>query len=91
MERRRNGAAKTPVTILRLDRGALDRLMVHEGNKETESLDTTAEMDVSHIEEEDSGDWMTRMLQSELFARLPMANIQQLFAFLEPVVFEIGV
>ena len=82
--------AKTPVTILRLDRGALDRLMVHEGNKETESFDTTAEMDVSHIEEEDSGDWMTRMLQSELFARLPMANIQQLFAFLEPVVFETG-
>ena len=82
--------AKTPVTILRLDRGALDRLMVHEGNKETESFDTTAEMDVSHIDEEESGDWMTRMLQSELFARLPMANIQQLFAFLEPVVFEIG-
>ncbi len=82
--------AKTPVTILRLDRGMLDRLMVHEGNKETESFDTTAEMDVSHIDEEESGDWMTRMLQSELFARLPMANIQQLFAFLEPVVFESG-
>ncbi|TDJ19535.1 MAG: cyclic nucleotide-binding domain-containing protein [Gammaproteobacteria bacterium] len=82
--------AKTPVTILRLDRGALDRLMVHEGNKQTESFDTTAEMDVSHIDEEESGDWMTRMLQSELFARLPMANIQQLFAFLEPVVFETG-
>ncbi|MCH8845180.1 MAG: cyclic nucleotide-binding domain-containing protein [Proteobacteria bacterium] len=82
--------AKTPVTILRLDRGALDRLMVHEGNKETELFDTTAEMDVSHIDEEESGDWMTRMLQSELFARLPMANIQKLFAFLEPVVFETG-
>ncbi len=82
--------AKTPVTILRLDRGALDRLMVHEGNKQTEINSTGEEIGVSHIEEEDSGDWMTRMLQSELFARLPMANIQQLFAFLEPVVFETG-
>jgi len=82
--------AKTPITILRLDRDTLDRLMVHEGNKETEISDTGIEMEVSHIEEEDSGDWMTRMLQSELFARLPMANIQQLFAFLEPVAFEAG-
>jgi len=82
--------AKTPVTILRLDRSALDRLMVHEGNKETETGATSEEMGVSRIEEEDSGDWMTRMLQSDLFARLPMSNIQQLFAFLEPVVFETG-
>jgi CRP-like cAMP-binding protein len=82
--------AKTPVTILRLDKGALDRLIVHEGNKELEMDDSGVEMDVSHIEEEDSGDWMTRMLQSELFARLPMANIQQLFAYLDPVAFEAG-
>ena len=82
--------AKTPVTILRLDKGALDRLMVHEGNQQVELDDTSAEMDVSHIDEEDSGDWMTKMLQSELFARLPMANIQQLFAFLEPVAYEKG-
>jgi len=82
--------AKTPVTILRLDKGAMDRLMVHEGNKQVEIEETSAEMDVSHIEEEDSGDWMTKMLQSELFARLPMANIQQLFAFLEPVEYETG-
>jgi len=82
--------AKTPVTVLRLDRGTLDRLMVHEGNKETDIADTGVEMGVSHIEEEDSGDWMTKMLQSDLFARLPMANIQQLFAYLEPVAYEKG-
>jgi len=82
--------AKTPVTVLRLDRGTLDRLMVHEGNKETYIEDSGIEMGVSHIEEEDSGDWMTKMLQSELFARLPMANIQQLFAYLEPVAYETG-
>ena len=82
--------AKTPVTVLRLDRGTLDRLMVHEGNKETDIEDSGVEMGVSHIEEEDSGDWMTKMLQSDLFARLPMANIQQLFAYLEPVAYEAG-
>lgn len=81
--------AKTPVTILRLDRSALDRLMVHEGNKE-DITDTGVVMGVSDIDEEDSGDWMTKMLQSELFARLPMANIQQLFAYLEAVAFSAG-
>ena len=82
--------AKTPVKILRLDKDTLDRFMVHEGNKSLQLSDTGAEIDVSHIDEEDSGDWMTKMLQSELFARLPMANIQQLFAFLEPVAFKAG-
>ncbi|MCK5498276.1 MAG: cyclic nucleotide-binding domain-containing protein, partial [Gammaproteobacteria bacterium] len=82
--------AKTPVTVLRLDRDTLDRLMVHEGNKETDIEESGVEMGVSHIEEEDSGDWMTKMLQSDLFARLPMANIQQLFAYLEPVAYEAG-
>ncbi len=81
--------AKTPVVILRLDRGALDRLMVHEGSKE-DITDTGVVMGVSDIDEEDSGDWMTKMLQSELFARLPMANIQQLFAYLEAVAFNAG-
>lgn len=81
--------AKTPVTILRLDRNTLDRLMVHEGGKE-DITDTGVVMGVSDIDEEDSGDWMTKMLQSELFARLPMANIQQLFAYLEAVAFSVG-
>ncbi len=81
--------AKTPITILRLDRDALDRLIVNEGSKS--ELDASSlDMDVSDIDEEDSGDWMTRMLKSELFARLPMANIQQLFAFLEPITLEAG-
>lgn len=82
--------AKTLVTILRLDRSELDRLMVHESNKNTDITDTDVEMGVRNIEEEDSDDWMTSMLQSELFARLPMANIQQLFASLEPVAFNVG-
>ncbi len=82
--------AKTPVVILRLDRGVLDRLMVHEGNKDVDITNTGVEMGVSHIEEEDSSDWMTKMLQSELFARLPMANIQQLFTYLEATEFNKG-
>jgi CRP-like cAMP-binding protein len=82
--------AKTPVTVLRLDRGTLDRLMVHEGNKEADIENKGDEMEVSNIDDEDSGDWMTKMLQSELFSRLPMANIQQLFAYMEAVAFNAG-
>ena len=39
--------AKTPVTVLRLDRSGLDRLMVHEGNKETEIGTTSVKKLVS--------------------------------------------
>jgi cAMP-binding proteins - catabolite gene activator and regulatory subunit of cAMP-dependent protein kinases len=48
------------------------------------------EVKVSDISEEESGDWMTKMLQSELFSRLPTANIQKLFAMLEPQEFKSG-
>ncbi len=80
----------TPAVILRLDRSALDRLMVHESNQNTETQDTNDEMGVREIEDDEDSDWMTTMLQSDLFAKLPMANIQQLFAYLEPVSLEAG-
>ncbi|MEE9551729.1 MAG: cyclic nucleotide-binding domain-containing protein, partial [Gammaproteobacteria bacterium] len=78
--------AKTKITILQVSRATLDRLMVLEEKEKTDGLlDGDSEMEVSDIGEEDSGDWMTTMLQSELFSRLPTANIHQLFALLEEV------
>src|SRR3990172_11833493 len=83
--------AKTDLVILELKRTNLDKLMVlDQQGKEQETNGGGAEMEVSHISEEDSGDWMTRMLQSELFTRLPTANIQKLFALLEPVEYKAG-
>ena len=79
------------VVVLQLDRAALDRLMVAEQQQSPADMSSTGiEVEVSDIGEEDSGDWMTKMLQSELFCRLPTANIHQLFALLEPINFNAG-
>jgi CRP-like cAMP-binding protein len=82
--------ASTPITILQIDRAALDRLMVAEQQQSTQQVSGSTDMEVSELTQEDTGDWMTKMLQSELFCRLPTANIHQLFALLEPVEYEPG-
>ncbi len=82
--------AKTLVTIMRLNRSVLDRLMVAEEQKANDISPVSTHVEVSDVSSEDSGDWMTRMLQSELFCRLPTANIQQLFALLEPIEYKRG-
>ncbi len=82
--------AKTAVSILKLERSALDRLMVLDEKGKSDIQSGGAVMEVSDIGEEDSGDWMTKMLQSQLFCRLPTANIHQLFALLEPLEVKAG-
>jgi CRP-like cAMP-binding protein len=68
---------RSPVAVLRLDRLLLDKLLAIDGTNDIEDVK------VSEIETEESGDWMTRMLQSELFSRVPAANIQRIFTRLE--------
>lgn len=83
--------AKTEVVVMQLERSALDRLMVAEEQRTGEFGGSGGiEVEVADVDGEDSGDWMTRMLQSELFCRLPTANIHQLFALLEPLEFQKG-
>ena len=82
--------AKTDIVILELERTTLDRLMVMDQQGKEQETSGGAEMEVSHISDEDSGDWMTKVLQSELFSRLPTANIQKLFTMLEPIEFKTG-
>lgn len=89
--RQYSAKAKTDIVVMRLNRGSLDRLIV--ADQEQKSGGYTGESDqveVADIGAEDSGDWMTKMLQSELFSRLPTANIQQLFVLLEPVEYKKG-
>lgn len=84
-----SGKAKTPVVMLKLDKHELDKFLTCESNTGDDIYDTGT-MAVSSINEEDSNDWMTRMLQLDWFSRLPMANIQQLFTLLEPVPYKAG-
>ncbi len=79
--RKLSAKAKTPVTMLRIDKNLLDKFLTLE-EREAEA---GGAMEVSEIEEGESGDWMTRMLQSELFARIPAVNIQRIFTLMEAV------
>ena len=79
--RQLSAKACTAVTVLRLERSLLDRMLALSDNRGCDSAVEVSE----EGEEEDAGDWMSRMLQSELFARIPPANIQKLFALMEAV------
>ena len=74
--------------VLRIAREILDRLLTMDDPRAASS----GGFEVSEVEldEDGGGDWMTRMLQSELFSRIPPANIQRVFAVMESVPFKAG-
>ncbi len=80
--------------VLQINRNSLDKLLVMQDQKKPESNAVeelvSTDIEVSDIGEEEDVDWMTRMLQSELFSRMPMTSIQGLFALLEPVELKAG-
>lgn len=83
--------AKTMIKYLQVERAELDRIMMV-ANETTSELDMgSMEVEVEEMDGADGDeDWMSAMLQSELFATMPMQNIHQLFAMLEPVEFSAG-
>lgn len=83
--RQLSAKAKTAVKILCLERAALDKLLTMEHAGREEASVTPAEQAPDH-----SSDWMTRMLQSEIFGRIPAANIQRIFACMEEVSVDAG-
>ncbi len=88
--------ASVPSIVMKVRRDYLDKLLVMQDKDGPDKTDitnydlATAEVEVVELEQEDDVDWMTRMLQSELFSRMPTANIQTLFAMLEPVELNAG-
>ena len=82
--------AKTAIKVLLIERNQLDQLMLL---AQESTINPASGSDGTIIEVDDVGDdtdWMTTMLQSELFSRIPTANIHQLFALLEEVEFNKG-
>lgn len=71
--RQHTAKAKTPVTIARIDTGLLDVLL---------TWDQSTGYEVTELEAEDE-DWLSRMLQSQTFQKLPAANIQKLLMSME--------
>ncbi|MGD8311269.1 MAG: SUMF1/EgtB/PvdO family nonheme iron enzyme [Gammaproteobacteria bacterium] len=69
------------VLIARIDAGLLDAFLAWDQDNGTEAVEITAD---------DDSDWMTRMLQSGFFARIPPATIQRLLMKMEPYPVEAG-
>lgn len=77
--------AKTDVIVLAVDRDLLDLMLTWDqtGNYRVEDLGETGSTG-------DEGDWMTRLLQTDCFRRIPPANIQAIFMRMEPVGYRAG-
>lgn len=72
--------------VLRIDRNLLDRLL----SVGEEAPASAAAREVEEYAAAGGVDWLTYMLQSELFARIPPSNIQRLIDILETVQVKAG-
>ncbi len=77
--------AKSAAVIIRVNSDMLDIMLTWDqtGSYSVESLDENSD-------DEDSTDWMTRILQTRAFHRIPPANIQAMFMRMESVHFKPG-
>lgn len=77
--RQATAKARTPVQYFHVDNNHMDLLL---------TWDQNASYMVSEIDETDTaideGDWMTHMLRSSIFHRIPASNIQAMFIKMEP-------
>ncbi len=71
--------AKGSITVTRFDSDLLDILLTWDQLSGIEVSDISVEEE----EDDDGGDWMTRILQSKAFLRIPPANIQTMFMRLQ--------
>jgi len=86
--RHSTAVADTDITFFRIDNDLLDILLTWDQNAGYMVSEIDAEEETT---EEDTGsDWMTMMLRSEIFHRIPPSNIQQVFMKMEAVQFRAG-
>lgn len=82
--RQASAITQTDIRYIRIDNDLLDILL---------TWDQNATYHVNDIETEavdEDNDWMTQMLRSEIFHRIPPGNIQAVFMRMEPVTFKAG-
>ena len=74
--------AGTNAVVIRVNSDMLDIMLTWDqtGSYQVESLEETTD-----YEDDDSTDWMTRILQTRAFHRIPPANIQAMFMRMESV------
>lgn len=68
--------AKTNVVVAKVDSSLLDIML---------TWDQSSGYEVAEIDDDDDDDWMTRILQSQAFLKLPPSNIQRLLMKVESI------
>ena len=79
--RQMSATAMSTAQVLRVDRNLLDKLL----SAGQDEAPPAALIEVAEYEAAGTVDWLTSLLQSPLFARIPPANIQRLLDTLETV------
>ena len=77
---------KSDATIVRVDSDLLDLMLTWD---QTGSYDVE-ELNAESADDDDGGDWMTKLLQTKAFHRIPPANLQTMFMTMEEVAFQAG-
>lgn len=84
-----SAVAKKTAQVLKVNRTVLDKLLLvskQSPEKKADLADTISgpgDLEVNEIDDDQDLDWMSRLLQSELFMKIPSGNIQKLFGLLE--------
>lgn len=78
--RKKTAISKSEIHYFKVDNNLLDVLLTWEQNK----IYVVNEIGNADSDTDDS-DWMTQILQSELFHKIPPANIQAMFQRIQPV------
>ena len=90
-----NARAQVNSVVVRILKRQVDDLITLYEKEQADTYGRETEVNVSEVEvndttDEEDTDWMIKILQSELFSRLPTANIHTLFALLEPLELKAG-
>lgn len=86
--RKHTATAKVDSKVIRIDSDLLDILLTWDQLSGIEVDEIQVEEEGA--EEDDDGDWMTRILQSKAFLQVPPANIQALFMRVQEVPVKAG-
>jgi len=80
--RKYSAKAITHINVIKIHKNILESIPDLIQQEKTDSGDV---VEVEELDQEDSLDWMTRVLQSNLLSKIPSSNIQQTFSLFEPV------
>lgn len=88
--------AKSPVEVFSIEAEVLDRIVAWSqsaamtADGEQHDGGQLGEIEVSTIADDDASDWMSSLLQSPLFTRIPLAQVQVLFSRFESLAVKRG-